>query len=52
MVYFRRSSTEEGHIQAGHGQGPHVAEVAMTINKNTPYYGLRDFKHLPPDQLK
>lgn len=51
MVYFQTAATEEGHAKAGHGQGAEVAKKTIERNMDTPYYGLRDFKHMPPDQL-
>lgn len=52
MVYFQTASTENGHLRAGHGCGPSIAAKTIMRNVNTPYYGLREFKYLPPDRLQ
>lgn len=52
MVYFQTASTENGHLRAGHGCGPSIAAKTIMRNANTPYYGLREFKYLPPDRLQ
>ncbi len=52
MVYYQTASTETGHAEAGHGCGPSIAAKILERNLNTPYYGLREFKYLPPDRLQ
>ncbi len=51
MVYYQAAATEDGHKRAGHGRGASVAAETIERNMKTPYYGLRDFKYLPPDRL-
>lgn len=46
MAYFQAAATQEGHRNAGHGKGAHVAGAVLQRHFNTPYYGLRDFKSL------
>ncbi len=52
MVYYQAAATETGHLRAGHGCGSSVAAKTITRNLNMPYYGLREFKYLPPDRLQ
>lgn len=52
MVYYQSAATDEGHMRAGHGTGPEIAGETIRRNLDTPYYGLRDFKHMPPDRLR
>lgn len=48
MCYFQAAATTEGHQQAGHGMGAHHATHVLQKQDNVPYYGLREFKQLPP----
>lgn len=44
VAYFQAAATEDGHVKAGHGMGPHVSVDDLNRHANTPYYGIRQFK--------
>ncbi len=48
MCYFQAAATKEGHQQAGHGAGARSVTETLQQHNNIPYYGLREFKQLPP----
>lgn len=46
MAYYQAAATDDGHVKAGHGRGATNAGDVLLKHRNTPYYGLREFKSL------